>query len=88
MNRKIYRYPLEKGTTTIWIPRDFNILKAALKKDVVNVWIELEDSEDPCREPVIFQTFETGEIIPNNVEYLDTLISDTGYVYHIFVKLG
>jgi len=90
----IYRYDISSANfpAITWkdIPKGAKFLYAGHQSErvgSVSVWFEVNPEEKSMHNH-IFTWFKTGETIPadGSWEYLDSLISNGFYVYHVYYK--
>ena len=78
----VYKYPLEHLITNIQLAKDAKIIKANYQNGIVHLWAETQTIIEETI-PRRFRLFGTGEDIPENSIYIDTVF-DGGFVWHIY----
>jgi hypothetical protein len=85
--KTIYKYKLNGQACHISMPVDRRILSCGIQNDSLVIWAEVETTHDTA--PVHFMVFATGELISINTksyQYLGTVTTETGLVFHIYCK--
>lgn len=83
MDKKIIKIELDFSThQTVKINSEYKILKVTLKYQKIVIFA-LVNPNSPVKDKT-FTILETGELVGNDLEYLDTVILVNGFEFHIF----
>lgn len=100
MARKVFRYgPLEiakEEAQLVHIPVNAKIVHVGSKSDgFIDIWAIADEDAVDTTAPKYFQIFGTGEPLPEDAQYLDTIVQATltsfrngSRVWHVFERLA
>lgn len=87
MSQSIYKYELNLGITTIYVPKGYEVLTAQMQDDRLQVWIKIDSDVNPDQE-LLFEVIGTGHqlaVYSTPMKYVSTVQETNGlYVWHIF----
>ena len=87
MSPSIYKYELNLGITTIYVPKGYEVLTAQIQDDRLQVWIKIDSDVNPDQE-LVFDVVKTGwplAVYATSMKYVSTVQETNGlYVWHIF----
>jgi hypothetical protein len=87
--KSVYKYLFHSlhGFVTIYVPYSAKLLRVDKQGDTLAAWFEVE-TESTEGSYYVFYVAMTGEDIPDNLEYVNTVLFDDGnYVLHIYKEI-
>ncbi len=83
-SKTIHKFILHHGRENLlYLPVGSKAFKAGAQNTQNVLWIELEPSLLPTQARK-FAIFGTGWMIPKDAEYIDTILGETEYVWHVY----
>ena len=86
--KKVFKYIIPKhDQTELFLPRGSTPLRVNVQGDSACMWVEVNPSTDIERR--VFETFFTGQEIPDEFIYIDTFYTADEWgplVYHTYEK--